>query len=506
MKNNGFLKNAGILAAAGLLARLMGFLYRIPMQNILGDAGTGIYGAAFNLYLLFFVISAAGFPSAVSKMVSSRMAKGYDFYKILNISLLFSSFLGLISMLILFLFSDLLANFIGLPAASLSIRALAPTVFVVSIMSTFKGYFLGIRNSFPVAISQLLDQLINAIFSVFLVFVFIDHGIIYAAFGGTLATFFGAFVGFLVLLFIFLKNRRKVDFQKFKKSEKNSLILKELIATSIPIIAGTAIFSITNIIDTQMAMNLLTNAGFSSYEAKALFGQLNGKYVVITTLPVAVSSAIAMAVIPSISAAVAAHNEEEARSKVKTALKFAMLIAFPAAFGIGVLAEEILLFLFPNNPEGAILLAVGSVSILFLSLSQIATGILHGLSVLKVPVLAALIGAIIKIPLNFILISNPAINILGAIISTTICYLVASFINLFFVYKKAGVKPEFKNTFIKPFIASFIMGLSLLFLRDFHLFLAIVVGFCTFFAVLIILKPLTKAELSLIPFIKKFNR
>ena len=505
MKNNSFLKNASILAVAGLIARFMGFLYRIPMQNILGDAGTGIYSAAFNLYLFFFVVSAAGIPSAVSKMVSSREAKGQDTGHILSISLLFSGTLGFLAMLLLFFFADFWANFINIPEAALSIKALAPTVFVVSIMSAFKGYFLGNRNSSPVAVSQVLDQFINALLSVFLAFVFIERGILYAAFGGTLATFFGAVIGLLILLFIFFKNRRKNKMASTTKKERSSRVLKELVVTAIPIIAGTAIFSITNIIDTQMAMNLLINSGFSEYEAKSLFGQLGGKYVVITTLPVAISSAIAMAVIPSISAAKAKGDEKNAREKIKTALKFAMLIAYPAAFGLGILATPILHFLFPNSPEGTILLAVGSVSILFLSLSQIATGILHGLSILKVPVIAALIGTLVKIPLNFILISNPSINILGAVISTTICYIIASSINLFFVYKKAGLRPEFENTFVKPFLASAIMGVSIFFLRNLPLIVPVLVGFLIYVISLFFLKTLTEEEVSMLPFNSKLK-
>lgn len=504
MKNiknkDSFLKNAAILAASGIIARFMGFLYRIPMQNILGDSGTGIYSAAFNLYLFFFVISSAGIPSAVSKMISYRIAKGQDTRKVLGISILFSGSLGFISMLVLFFFADALAYFIGMPRAALSIKALAPTVFTVSLMSSFKGYFLGNRNSAPVAYSQLVDQLVNAALSVLLVYMFIERGVLYAAFGGTLATFFGSLIGFLILFIIFIKLKKEPK----SNVEKTSSVLKELVFTAIPIVAGTAIFGVTNIIDTRMAMNLLTNSGFSIYEAEVLFGQLGGKYVVITTLPVAVSSAIAMAVIPSISAASANEDYGKVRSKTNSALKLGMLIAMPASFGVGILAEPILHFLFPNNYEGYMLLVVGAASILFLSLSQISTGILHGLSVLKVPVLAAALGSILKIPLNYILISNPSINIVGAVISTTVCYIVASSINLFFVYKKTELKLEIKNTFIKPFFASSIMAISIFFLRDFVLIVPLIAGFLIYIIVLFLTKALTKEELAMLP-LKRFK-
>jgi stage V sporulation protein B len=183
-----------------------------------------------------------------------------------------------------------------------------------------------------------------------------------------------------------------------------------------------------------------------------------------------------------------------------------MLIAYPAAFGIGILAIPILAFLFPSSPGGDALLAVGAISILFLSLSQISTGILHGLSVLKIPVIAALLGALIKIPLNFILIGNPYINILGAVISTTICYVVASFINLFFVYKKSNLKPEFKNTFIKPFFASAIMGIVIFFLRNLPLIVPFLVGVLIYGLALLFLKVLTENEIKMLPFSGIFLR
>ena len=514
--NSQFLKQATILASAGLIARLLGFLYRIPMQNILGDDGTGVYGASYNLYMFFFVLSSAGIPAAIAKMVSTRMAlKQYEnALKVFKVSLVISGFLGFVFMLIMFFFAPQLSSFFSSYHVVYSLRTLAPTVFIVSIMSVYRGYFQGLGNSMPTAISQIIEQLLNAIFSVILIYILIDEGIGIAAAGGTAASGIGAFFGLIFILFVYTISKRRhvlriTKSRKNYKQESSKKLGLELILTAIPIIAGTAIFTITNIIDTRMVVDILQDTGFTYSEAWMLYGQLNGKYVVITTLPVAVAAAIATALIPSISRSVTLKEIKSTRHKINMALRTAMLICIPAAMGIGVMANQILLFLFPNNPDGGILLQVGALSVLFLALSQVATGILHGLHILKVPILAALIGATIKIFLNIWLIAIPSINIIGAVISTTVCYIIASTINLTKVYKATNSKMDVSNIFIKPIFASVVMGLVcfvvyhsffLLFPSNtISLILAIFISIITYFSIMICIGGITKTELHYLP-------
>ena len=514
--NSQFLKQATILASAGLIARLLGFLYRIPMQNILGDDGTGVYGAGYNLYMFFFVLSSAGMPAAIAKMVSARTAlkQHQNALKVLHVSLIISGVLGFIGMSAMFLGASFLSAFFNSYHVVYSLMALAPTVLIVAIMSVFRGYFQGLGNSMPTAISQVLEQILNAIFSVVLVYILIDEGIGIAAAGGTAASGIGAFFGLLFILFVYAigRDRRVARIRKHRqihKPESGRKIAIELISTAVPIIAGTAVFTITNIIDTRMVVGILQDTGFTYNEAWRLYGQLNGKYVVITTLPVAIAAAISTALIPSISKSIALKTNQEIMHKTNMALRFAMIICVPAAMGIGVMAHQILLFLFPNNPDGGALLQVGAVSILFLALNQVSTGILHGMHILKVPLVAALLGAAVKVGLNYVLISMPNINIIGAVISTTVCYLIASTINLTTVYKATGAKVDVFGIFVKPIFASIVMGfvcfviyyfVYLLFpSNSISLLFAIGFSIVTYFSTMIFIGGITRQELVHLP-------
>lgn len=522
-KESSFLMQATILAIAGILVRFIGFLYRLPMQSMLGDEGTGIYGQAFNIYILFFVISSAGMPAAISKMVSTRIALNQyqNAHKVFKVGLFVAGVAGFISMGVLYFGAEWLANLISSRDTFYSIRTLAPTTFIVAIMSVYRGYFQGMGNTVPTGISQIIEQTINAIFSILLVYILIDEGLAIAAAGGTAGSGIGALAGIIVIISIYCLGKDRIHKKiiknaPYEKYEPSKEIAIELLSTAAPIIAGTAVFSITNLIDTQMVTSILLNIGFTYTEALELFGQLNGKYVVITTLPVGIATAFAAASVPSIASSVALADRSATRRKINMTLRLTMIISIPAAFGIGILANQILLFLFPNNPDGGTLLRVGSISIVFLALSQIATGILQGMGKLKVPAIAALCGAIVKVPFNYILISIPFINVLGAVISTTACYLIVSTINLTVVYKTTKTRPDFIGVFIKPIVSSTLMGFVcyIVYYTSYYIYpsnsisliLSILTGMISYFIFMIFIRGITRKDLKTLPMGKRIIR
>lgn len=463
-----FIKQAAILAIASLLVRFLGFLYRLPLTNMLGDEGNGIYSAGFYLYNFFLVMSSAGLPAAISKIVSEKIAlqEYKNVKKIFRISLILAGSVGFICSLIMFFSARLFCNIIGSPDSYYTILTLSPTVFIVSIMSVFRGYFQGLGTTVPTAMSQIIEQIFNATFSIYLAYILVKISIPLGAAGGTAGTGIGALAGLIYIFIVFTNRKRYINKKLSQKTHKYRIesdkeIAIKILKTSIPIIAGTAIFSMTNLIDMQMVSSRLasTNA-FTQQEITALYGQLTGKYVTLTTLPVSISTALATAILPSIASSMVQKDFTTVRKKIDISLRLTMIVSIPAAVGMGVLADQILLLLFPNYAEGGDLLRVGAFSIIFLAFCQIVTGILQGIGKVSTPAKNAFIGSVIKIPINYVLIAIPSINVLGAIISTTACYILASILNFMTVKKETGIKADFKGIFLKPLIASIVMGVS----------------------------------------------
>lgn len=475
-KSGSFVKQAAILAFASIMVRFLGFLYRIPMTNMIGNTGNAIYSAGYYIYTFLLVLSSAGLPAAISKMVSERLAIGEyrNAHKVFQVSLLISGTLGFVFMIIMFVFAKPIATiFAHSPDSYYCILTLSPTIFIVAIMSVYRGYFQGMNSMVPTAISQIVEQIFNAFFSVYLAYILLGYGvdkaageknIVMAAAGGTAGTGIGAFAGLIVIMFSYMLlkpvvyKKARYDKKNRVKAETGGQIAKILLCTAAPIIIGTAVFSITNLIDANMVLGILQSTGHTKEQAEALYGQLSGKYVTLTTLPISISTAVATATIPSIAASMRLHKRQEVRRKMNMTLRLSMIVSVPAGVGLGVLGDSIIKMLFPFEPDGGILLTVGSVSIIFLALCQTVTGILQGIGYVRVPVAGAILGAIAKVILNALLLPIPSINVLGAVLSTTGCYAVASIFNLIMLSRIMRVRIDLLASLFKPLIGSAVMG------------------------------------------------
>ncbi len=518
-KNSSFLKQATILAAAGLIVRFIGFLYRLPMTTLIGDNGNAIYSAGYQVYNFLLILSSAGLPAAIGKMVSERLAlRQYkNAHRVFLVALAGSGTISFALMVLLIVFAEQIAvNICKIPDAYYTLLTLAPTIFIVGIMSVLRGYFQGMNNMAPTAISQIVEQVFNAVFSVLLAWIFVGKSVALGAAGGTAATGIGALAGLIVVVITYMAIRPAVIDAVKRRSRGNSRpesvgkIAKILVSTAVPIIIGTAIYSITNLADMSMVMDrLLASGAFTAEEAESLYGQLQGKYVVLTTLPVAISTSMATAAVPNIAASMALKDRAGVQRKINMAIKIAMVISIPAAVGMGILAHQILLMLFPSTPKGGDLLAIGSVSIVFLALSQIVTGTLQGIGKVKVPAVNAAFGAVVKIILNYVLIVIPEINVKGAVISTIFCYIVASGLNLRALIKAARFTPDLIGSLVKPLFASAIIGMFCYFSYDLMFFVgagntvstlfAIAVSIFVYGIVLLLIKGITKNELKAMP-------
>lgn len=515
-KKGSFIIQASVLAAASLIVRFIGFLYRLPLTALIGDRGNAIYSAGYYIYTFLLILSSAGLPAAISRLVSTRIAKGEyrNAQKIFRVSMIFAGAAGAIGMLVLFFFAEPIAKMVDSPNSVYCLQTLAPTLLIVGVMSVYRGYLQGMNIMTPTAVSQIFEQVFNAVFSVYLAWVLVKQSIPLGAAGGTAGTGIGALAGLIVVMIFY--NRMKPEIRHNMRIEEKGIYqettgeaFKKLVVTAFPIIAGTAVFSMTNLIDMKMVMSgLMSSGAFTEAEAEVLYGQLSGKYVTLTTFPVSISSAMATAAIPNIAMAVTVGNKKEVKRKINKALKLAMIISIPAAVGIGVLGDQILRMLFPSYPEGGVLLKVGAISIAFLSFCQIVTGVLQGIGKIQVPVIGALLGAVVKIALNWILIRIPSINVVGAVISTDVCYLVASIFNVIMLMRYTKTRVNFSGVLIKPTIGSIIMGIgcvigykviSLVFGNTISTLLTIIVAVIIYLLVMIFIRGITEEDLLSIP-------
>jgi len=470
-----FVKQAAILAAASLLVRLIGFFYRIPLTEWVGDDGNAYYLTAYFIYAFAITVTSASLPAAMSKLVSERVAlnRFSDAHQLFKTALVIVAAFSAIVAFVLFFGADWLIGrlYPNLPGAVYALRALAPTIFVVAILTVFRGYFQGLNNMYPTAVSQVVEQIFNATFSLWLARVFFRSAMVeYAAAGAAAGTGIGAVAGAIVVFGFYLTVARMIrvraagnhhTLELTGKPESRNAQIKALLSTALPIIIGMGIYQIANIIDLHMAeTRILSTGAFTSDDVRAMTGQFAGKFLLLTTLPVSLSVALSQAVIPDISSSNATKNKRGIRAKVNMAMRVSMMLSIPAVVGLSVLADPILAMLFPSHPEGGWLLRYGAVSIIFLAMVQVSTGALQGMGKVMLPAFAAFCGVMIKIPVNWFLLGIPAINIMGTVISTIVCYVVAAGINLHFLRKHTGVKLDILGAFVRPSIAAAGMGMA----------------------------------------------
>lgn len=516
--SKGLAIQAMILAGASLIVRFIGFLYRLPVTTMIGDEGNGIYAASYNLYALFLVISSSALPATISKLVAESDSKGHyrNSYKIFRVGMFVSGVMGFCSMILLLLLANSIETWVNIEGSAISIRLLAPTVFLVSILSIYRGYYQGMKDNKPTAMSQVYEQIFNAIMSILLTYILVKKSIAWGAGGSSIGTGIGALAGLIYISRLHKKNKGWIS-KRAKEGTKKLLdtkaIAKAIIFTAIPITLGTSVFSIVNIIDMKMITEgLLVN--FSSQEATSLYGQYTGKYILLTTLPVSIATAFSVTIIPNIAIAKKMKDNKDVELKSNTALKITMLFCVPAAIGLSVLAGPILQLLFRGESNGDILLRYGSFSIIFIALSQVCTGILQGLSFAYVPVFAALISAVFKITINYNLIRIEEINILGAVFATITFYAITSAINYTYLRKKCRVRLNLISAIGKPLFASIIMGIickvihiasySLFSSNDISTILAIAIGGISYFGVMFLIGGLEREVLLKIPYIKNY--
>ena len=456
-----FIKGAAILAAAGIISKALGAIYRIPLGRIIGSEGMAYYQTAYDLYIMMLTISAYSIPIAISKLVSEKIEVGRrdEAHKTFKVALSLIAFLGITLSAILFFNARGFAAMVKNPGAYVAVLCVAPAIFTVALSGAFRGYFQGMQNMTPSGLSQVTEQIARVAFGFILAITFLPVGYEAAAGGAVFGTTIGGLVSFLTLIYIYRMKRGEIkagiraDSQPKKESALS--IIKKIVVFSIPITIGGSIMPVMNVIDTFIVMDRLQAAGFSHETATSLLGQLKGMAGAFINLPQVFTIALAASLVPAISESIAKNDFGGASRKSELAIRLSLLIGLPAAFGLFILADPIMKLMYPAEPASlGMVLRYLSTAVIFLTLVQTMTGILQGMGKERIPVISLIVGAVAKFAVSYTLTSVPFINIRGAAIGTVAGYAVSAFLNLTAIVKHQKSNMRITKIVVKPVIAT----------------------------------------------------
>ena len=463
--NHKFLKGTLILTISSIVVKVIGSLNWIILSRVMGGEGIGLYQMGFPIYLMAITVSSAGIPVAISIITAEKLAqKDYlGAQRVFHISLRLLLLTGLIfSGALLFGAGWLIDNhLIRDGRAYYSIIALAPAVFFVTFLSSFRGYLQGWQIMTPTAASEIVEQLTRVVTMIFFANMLMPRGLAYAAGGASMGAGVGAFCGLLVLCWFYARlkkqfhneiNNQKVEFAK----ESSWDVVKRLVRLALPVSMSSLMLPVVANLDLLIVPARLEVAGFNVSEATEMFGYLTGMAVPLINLSTILTASLAISLVPAISESRIMKDQAGIKAKLKTAFSVTSIITIPCTIGLFILAEKIATMIY-NAPNAAPAIQTMSTAIFMLGLHQVSTGILQGLGKTTIPVINMIIAATTKVVLSWVLTAIPEMGIKGAAWATVSDIGVAAIMNLFFIYKYTGFSLSIGGV-LKPFLASLAMG------------------------------------------------
>jgi len=526
MSKKTFLKGAAILGVAGLVVQVLGAVFRIPLANIIGSEGMGYYGIVYSIYVFVLVFSTNGAPAAISKMTSERLAvnRADEAHRIFKLSFVAMAVFGVVTASILFFGARTIIEIAGVhPSSYYAMIAIAPALLFVPIMSVYRGYFQGMQNMLPTALSQFTEQAVRVATGLSLAIILVSAGVEYAAAGATLGASIGPILGILVIVIVYYV-KKKVIFEAIAEGKRRNeeiesakSILKTLAIIAIPITIGVSIYPVMNLADMALIQSRLVYAGYSEDAANVLFGQFSGFAGPIINVPMALALSMALSMVPAIASAKSSNDIELLNANVKLGLRTSMIVGVPCSFGIIALSEQIMRLLFPMQVDDAVnaadALAILAVGIIFLCIAQTMAGVLQGLGKIKVAVASLAAGFIVKCIATFYL--TPYFNIEGAAIGTVLGFITVTVISFVAVCCLTKIRFDFILSVVKPLISGLIMTLFVVIsFRAFSLVIggtlataiSICIGAAVYGFTLIKIKVIVESEIEMLPKGKKLAK
>lgn len=533
VKGQNYMHGAAILTVGVIVMKLLGFIYKIPLGNILGDEGYSMFLSAYNIYNVFFALATAGLPVALSRLVAEADANGRvkQEEKTFRVAQRTFFVIGLVFALILFLFPDwLAATYLENPDAAPGIRAMAPAILLVCLVSAYRGYCQGNGNMIPTTVDEVLEVLFKVISGLILASVAMNRGLgrPTASAGAILGVSIGSVVSLLYMVFY---KRRNYDRLSAPYSagihapndtpdddelvDSTGTIIKNILSIGVPIAFGACIMAILNSVDSKLCMNRLQSAaGFSYYEAKVLYG-VYGKAQTLFNLPAAFITPLTVAIVPAISGAIAKRASSDAAKIGEDSMRISAVIGMPMGVGLTVLSEPIMNVLYPNsNAAGPGLLAVMGLASFFVCVVLMENAILQASGKEKLTMITMVVGGLVKILVNWFLVAQRDINIYGAPIGTLVSYITMTVLNYVFMCAALDERPRPLKIFARPLISSLLMGASawavyglgskLLSTADWKrtaacMLLAVIAAVVVYVVSVVTLRAITNEDMQLIP-------
>ena len=522
-KTNSFMKNVLILMFAQIMVKVLGLVYKFVITNFdgFGDTGLGYYSSGYQIYTVLLALSSIGIPSVVAKLVSERVAVKDDkgAQRIFKICMTFFVGVGAILSLGLFFGADFIATtMFNVPDTKYVMQVLAPAITFVSASAVFRGYFAGLDDMKPTSYSQIIEQFLNCVLSILFVYALLGKEPYIMAAGGNLSTTLSILLTFIYLIIYYKGKKIVVDPQQKseEENEKTLSLLKKILMISIPVTISSVISVIHPLIDSATVSRCIQTAFASLYPVKEQLETLAmsktgiiSKIDTLTNLPIAVNIAFSTALVPAISAAIAKKDFTNVSKRMTFSIFASLLIVLPCAAGFISLAQPILNLIYPAANDGATLLMLYSVAMVFIALNQTINGGLYGINKMTVPLISLVVAAVLKIILNNILVSNPNIEIMGVGISSIICQGLALIICIKAFKKHIKLEFDAKRMIILPVIISAVMGICTYFInkglntimgQNLSTIISIILGAIIYVVLVFVSKILKKEDIMMIPF------
>jgi len=522
-KKDGFIMQAGILAAAGIICRIIGLLYKSPLTSVIGDEGNGYYGTAYNIYTIILLISSYSIPSAISKVIAQKLElKEYkNAHKIFKCALIYVVVVGGLASLLAFFGAGLFVTKNSIAV----LRVFAPTIFLSGLLGVIRGYFQAHKTMLQTSVSQILEQILNAVCSIGAAYLFIrlvaekdeTTKAVYGAMGSALGTGVGVLTALLFMFAVYILNKKmiykRINRDTAHTEESYREIFKLIISVVTPFILSTFIYNFSTSLNQKLYTDILIHVKKAAEkEVLSSYGVFSIKAVTVVNIPVAFASAMSSAVIPSISGSFAKGEKKEAKRKIHQAIHTVMLISIPSAVGLFVLAKPVMSVLFPQKDSlelASRLLMYLAVTVIFYSLSTLSNAILQGIGRVNIPVRNAAIALVLQTGVLVPILFYTDFELLGLVIATVTYSFSMCILNGHSLKKALGYKENVAKTYIMPLFSAVVMGIAaggvyygiyeLSGINIVSLAAAVIIAVLVYFMVLIRIGGLTKKDLKAMP-------